>query len=487
MARKHVWFYVTAFLLLLGAVLWATLVMVTVTPAQAAQGDLDPTFGTGGTVITAVVPGHDRINGVALQADGKVVVAGQAKKSPGQNAWRAVVARYNIGGTLDTSFDGDGMVITTFGPFDDAFQADVLIQPDGKIIVGGRAEVSGVGYDFGLMRFNTNGSLDTSFDGDGKATTNITGTRSSDIKALALQSDGKIVAAGTANVAGQTDWAVARYSANGSLDTSFDGDGKLTIAIGAGNAYDEPRAVAVQPDGKIVVAGFTVTSGNDLAIALVRYNADGSLDGTFGIGGIVTTNLGASSESASGLALQPDGKIVVAGSSGSAFLLARYDTGGILDTTFGTGGIVTTPGGGATSLAIQADGKFLVAGSAGGNFALVRYNTGGSLDMTFGIAGISTADFGVSSLARGLAIQGDNKIVLAGDTTSAGSRDFALARYEGGAANTPPQGFAQTVTTTGDAPVDITLTGSDADTGDTLSFIITSRPAAGTCPKVAPR
>ncbi|RNL73939.1 hypothetical protein EBF04_29975 [Streptomyces sp. I6] len=204
----------------------------------------------------------------------------------------------------------------------------------------------------------------------------------------------------------------------------------------------------LQADGKIVAAGFS-TAGGTSDFALARYDTNGTLDAAFGTGGLVTTDFGPGSfDQASGVAVQADGKIVAAGLSDTGglgdFALARYNTNGTLDAAFGTGGLVTTDFGGSTDQAfgvvLQADGKIVAAGSSttGGtdDFALARYDTNGTLDATFGTGGLVTTDFGPGSFdqAFGVAVQADGKIVAAGLSDTGGTDDFALARYENGAA-----------------------------------------------------
>ncbi len=236
------------------------------------------------------------------------------------------------------------------------------------------------------------------------------------------------------------NFALVRYNTNGSLDTSFDTDGKVTTPVVPGNS-DYAYALAIQDDGKIVAAGYT-SDGLDADFALVRYNTDGSLDTSFHTDGIVTTDIGADIDIASAVSIQDDGKIVAGGSSWNGtdddFALVRYNTNGSLDTGFHTDGIVTTDMGTgndlAYALAIQDDGKIVAAGSswngADNDFALIRYNTDGSLDTTFHTDGIVITEVGTDDdVAYALAIQADGKIVAAGSSSNT-SDDFALVRYE---------------------------------------------------------
>jgi uncharacterized delta-60 repeat protein len=346
------------------------------------NGSLDLSFDGDGKVTTNFLAG-DEGRAVGIQGDGKIVVAGSTFLSAGNRHF--AVARYNVDGSLDTSFSEDGKVITDFRSSDDVAYG-LAIQTDGKVIVAGYAVTESL--DFALARYNADGSLDTSFDGDGRATTRFP---SGDARAaaVALQADGRIVAAGhTRLAAAGSDFAVARYNRDGSLDTTFDGDGKATTDFNS--SVDIGDALAIQGDGKIAVGG-TASLSDQLDFALARYNTDGSLDSTFDGDGKVTTDFRSGNDRAFGIALQRDGKIVAAGCAGghcgddspNDFALARYKLDGSLDTIFGGGdGKVTTDFSSDTdrahAVAIQSDGKILAAGIArpaasAGDFALARY------------------------------------------------------------------------------------------------------------------
>ncbi len=241
---------------------------------------------------------------------------------------------------------------------------------------------------------------------------------------------------------GNDDFALVRYTTNGALDLTFGTGGIVTTDFGDGS-YDQGHSVAIQTDGKLVVAGWIVNGGND-DFAVVRYTTNGSLDLTFGTGGIVTTPVGGGFDDAYSVAIQTDGKLVVAGRSRNGtnndFALVRYTTNGALDLTFGIGGIVTTPVGSADdlghSVAIQTDGKLVVAGfsdnDANYDFALVRYTTNGALDLTFGTGGIVTTPVGsYVDYAYSVAIQTDGKLVVAGMSNNGTNGDFAIVRYNG--------------------------------------------------------
>ena len=357
-------------------------------PAQAAPGDLDLSFGTGGKVITDFGPGSNSATAIAIQADGKIVAVG------GSSSGDFALARYNTDGSLDASFGTGGKVTTDIGLFDVAFA--VAIQADGKIVAAGGTAPEGFCCQFALARYNADGSLDVSFGVGGKVTTVFSGD--SRAFAVAIQADGKIVAAGGTDDPFITDFALARYNADGSLDTSFGVGGKVTTDFGG---FDRASGLAVQGDDKIVAVG---AGGPNNDFVLARYNTDGSLDTSFGTGGKVTTDFGGF-DGANGLAIQGDDKIVAAGRGGffTVFALARYNIDGSLDTTFDGDGMVTTQFFGeniesAAGVAIQSNGKIVAVGSVFStfdpSFALARYNTDGSLDTNFGTGGKVTTDFG---------------------------------------------------------------------------------------------
>ncbi len=345
------------------------------------DGSLDLTFGSGGKVTTDFFGNRDVALAVALQPNGKIVAAGYAFDAPGNNIIFAV-ARYNSNGSLDSSFGAGGKV--TGGGTE---ATSILIQPDNKILVGGHTNGSGPPFniDFDLVRLNPDGTLDDTFGSGGKVTTDFFGGEDR-IFALALQPDGLIVAAGAANRFALTaDFAIARYKPNGKLDKSFGTDGKLTTNFNLDN--EEALAVALQSDGKIIAAGRTHVVNASYDSAISRYNSDGTLDSTFGAGGKVTTDFSGGFDIATGVAVQPNGKIIVSGwaqngaNGRSDFGLARYNSNGSLDSNFGSGGRVVTDfdGGDDTpfAMALEFDGKIVVAGLAvvAGvtSFALARY------------------------------------------------------------------------------------------------------------------
>jgi uncharacterized delta-60 repeat protein len=432
----------------------ATVIILTlfssVQMAQAVDGDLDPTFGTGGMVMTDLNHSTDLANAVAVQADGKLVVVGQTYKNNDYSNEDFAVARYNTDGTLDTTFGAGGRVRTDF-PGLAAVPSAVVIQPDGKIVVaGGAFPLFTFLGDFKVVRYNPNGSLDRSFGSGGIVTTNFPqGSYAFDV---ALQPDGKIIAAGTVFVdfnpgeSSDTDFALARYNPDGTPDATFGNGGQVsTDFLGF---EDDAFSVLIQPDGKIVAVG----SANDPAtfydFAAARYLSNGTIDTTFGVAGKVRTDFGDQNfDRARSAALQPDGRIVAAGFAISQnggvqnFAVARYTSNGVLDTTFSRDGKTQIDFGnccqGATKVLLQSDGKIITVGGSNGessedDFLLARLSPRGSLDTTFGVGGKVRTSFGdLNGGANGAALQSDGKIVAVGFQATFSNQwsNFALARY----------------------------------------------------------
>jgi uncharacterized delta-60 repeat protein len=418
--------------------------------AQAVDGDLDPTFGTGGMVTTDLGRSTDIANAVAVQADGKLVVVGQTYKNNDYTGEDFVVTRYNTDGTLDNTFGSRGKVRTDF-PGLAAVPSSVVIQPDGKIVVaGGAFPLFTFLGNFEVVRYNPNGSLDTSFGSGGIVTTTF--PEGSYAFAVALQPDGKIIAGGTVFVdfnpgdMSDTDFALARYNADGSLDTTFGTGG--TVSTDFFGNEDDAFSVLIQPDGKIVAVGSANDPASFYDFAAVRYLANGAVDSTFGTGGKVSTDFGDQNfDQARSAALQTDGKIVAAGFAISQngltqnFAVARYTSNGVLDTTFSRDGKTQIDFGdccqSANRVLLQSDGKIITVGYANtedsdSDFLLARLSPRGSLDTTFGIGGKVRTSFGdLNGGANGAALQSDGKIVAVGFQATFSNQwtNFALARY----------------------------------------------------------
>jgi uncharacterized delta-60 repeat protein len=419
-------------------------------PAHAAAGDLDPSFGKAGQVMTGFGRSTDLANAVAVQADGKLVVVGTTYTDNDFSNEDFAIARYLPDGRLDQGFGVDGRVTTDF-PGLAAVAAAVALQPDGKIVVaGGAFPLFAFGGDFKLARYNPDGTLDAGFGEGGIVTTRFVG--GSFAAAVALQGDGRIVAAGTDYTgfsfddSSDTDFALARYLPDGSPDTSFGIDGQLSTDFAGFD--DDALSVLVQPDGRIVAVGSGKDAVDDFDFAVARYLKNGKLDTSFGTGGRVRTDFGDHGfDRARSAALQADGRIVAAGFAISQdgiawnFALARYDAAGHLDPSFSGDGLRQVSFGSccqsAEAVRVQQDGRIVVAGypdseSSDSDFTLARLNRNGTLDNSFGTGGRVRTSFGnLNGGARGAALQADGRIVAVGFQATATKKEvqFALARY----------------------------------------------------------
>jgi uncharacterized delta-60 repeat protein len=415
----------------------------TCVPASTAAGALDTCFDGDGRVTTRVTTenstGVDLGQAVAVQADGKILAAGVADRDNSNSDSKFAVVRYNKNGSLDTSFDGDGIVITNFVASNLTREEakGIAIQTDGKIVVAGYAELNTNNFAFALVRYNTDGSLDTSFDGDGKAVFDLAGNIDEG-NALVIQPDGKIVVAGDSR-SDRVYPIVARFNPDGSLDNTFDTDGWATF-----DPMNNINAVALASDGKILVAG---NSGIFLSVA--RLNANGSLDTNFGTSGIAKFTADNHFDEAYALAVEANGKILAAGFSQTSqslcAALVRFTSGGAIESSFVNCG--ESPGDMTiNSMALQPDGKIVTAGYGGlfpsQSFQIVRYNTNLSVDGTFNGTGTVRVKFADGNNeeflnASAVAIGRDNKIVAVGatrDNVQATSAKFAAVRIFSGLA-----------------------------------------------------
>ena len=372
-------------------------------------------------------------------------------------------------GDLDVGFNATGIVSTTFTSGSAKAHA-VALQPNGEIIVAGEyCGVSSQNCDFLIERLNTNGSLDKNFNSvnsNGIVTTDYTSDNDY-ARAVALTSAGRIVAAGyTCPIAsGPCAFLLVRYLSNGDYDLTLNNSGTVTTSFGANDA--RAYALALQPDGKVVLGGYSYNGSND-DFTLTRYNTDGSLDYGFGVGGIVTTDFGANDDRINAIALLPDGRVVAAGQSCAAgstscdFALARYNTDGRLDLSLNGTGMVTTPIGSgddeAYGLALQPDAKAILAGRSCNLsvtrcvFALARYNADGTLDTAFNPTGapagtVTTAVGSTVGIAASVALQPDGKILAAGYYNNGLNYDYALVRYTANGVRDLGFGSGGTVTT----------------------------------------
>jgi uncharacterized delta-60 repeat protein len=411
-------------------------------PALASPGDLDTTFGDDGKVTTRFTP-WALARDMAIQADGRIVAVGQA--DGGRHA-RFALARYRRMGNLDTTFGGDGKVTTRFKGGGVAYA--VAIQADAKIVTAG-----GSGGRSALVRYEPDGTLDHSFGGNGKVKTRWA-DGDGGASAVAIQADGKIVTAGgwlsDSCCPSESAFALARYNADGTLDSTFSGNGKVktSFTVDGQIAGGAASGVAIQADGMIVAVGTASCAESCSRFALARFNADGTLDSGFGEDGEVITSLSDGFDEGHAVAIQADGRIVAAGKAGFCceitgdFGVVRYSADGTLDTAFGDDGKVITNftqwDDSIADVAIQADGKLVAAGGAGfagegsgSTFALARYRADGTLDTTFSDNGKVRTRFAPGFHALGgVLLQANGKIVAAGWAFDPAR--LALARYLGG-------------------------------------------------------
>lgn len=410
----------------------ANVVNIAVTcTTPATTGSLDATFGTAGRVTSTMTGGA---TAMALQPNGKVLIVGNSK-----------VQRFNANGTIDQSFGTSGQADFAFTGVVSNSPQGVAVQPDGRIVVVGFVSTNSRD-DCAVARYNPDGTLDRTFGTGGRVIVDFA-SASARGWAVALQPGGEIVVAGQAafprGVSFDNDFALARLSAAGAVEPAFGSGGTTHTNIG-GDA-DWAYGVRIQSDGKIVLAGHAaVDGGSDPDVGLARYNANGTLDTSFGHNdGIVKTDLGMGNvwNEAFDLVIQPDGKIVIAGQGhvggNFQFLLARFTAGGSSDVTFGSSGVSSTPfttqGDVARGLALQSDGKIIVAGRAAflgsSDFGLARYTTSGALDPSFGTGGTVSIDFtGGSDGAEAVAVQSDGKIVAAGFARNGTSTGAGIVR-----------------------------------------------------------
>ena len=403
------------------------LLCVAAGPATAAPGDLDTSFGGDGRVVSTFSESSQG-NAAVVQPDGSIVVAGSFGLSPPVFA----VARWLPDGRPDPAFSGDGQATLPVGG--GASTADgVALQPDGKIVVAGVA-----GDDLALLRLMPDGTPDPAFGTGGLVTTPFAGN-SSAAQAATVLSDGTIVAVGLVSTPFTGSFAIARYAADG------------TLLWQTTTPFAEGRAVAsdvvVQP-GRIVAVG-VVFPPTGSRIALAGYELTGAQDATFGNGGTQDTAFPGGGAGGSGAVLTSGGQILVAGEFGAAeesFALARYTASGQLDTTFQTEGRTTTPFSQGDAGAVDVVQEPCGALAAGGGisaptqlFALAGYGADGTLNAGFGTAGTQIAGFAnAGASASAFALAPGDKLVVAGGTAGSGTPQFAVARFEGSCPPPPP-------------------------------------------------
>lgn len=393
-----------------------------------APGDLDPTFGTGGIVTTTVGPGT-QVSTVIQLSNSKVIAVGTTAVG-GFDA--SVVARYNFNGSLDTTFGSGGITITTI-PGDSITVAAGAMQSSGKILSMGASNAGTL-----IIRYNANGSLDTSFGTNGIVTVPIIPIHNT--ICMSVQQDDKILVGGE-EFPGTTGFFIFRLNSDGTTDTTFGaGTGMVSYLPSA-----QANRIAFQSNGKIIVVGNEFTT---LGIFVARLNIDGTLDATFGGTGIVIINIGVVDDLGISLIIQPNGKIVVVGSTDTVSdefpIVLRLNTDGTLDNSFGTAGILTITqfnggplDGQFLSVGLQTDGKIVAVGTGTTDgfttvdFLVARINTDGTLDNTYGIGGLVLTNLGgsISTTARSVVINQSNNLATVGGCSPCLSTALTLARY----------------------------------------------------------
>ncbi len=382
-------------------------------------------------------------------------------------------------GTLDPSFGDGGVVVLPFGGGDGRA---VAVQPNGQIVVVGKIIIPGSGSAFAVTRLNSNGTIDTAF-GDGGVTATIVGKLPQLLSAVTLQPDGKILAAGQASPVAGDDFAVLRYTANGQLDPTFGSGGVVLTDF---SSVDPARAMALMPDGRVLVAGTTLAADGDMAFA--RYKSDGSLDTSFGAGGKLTVDFRGTPDQARAVAVLPSGKILAAGTSRDPAVsradmaAVRLNTDGSLDTTFANAGRYLSNFGGPGSQSVDAlvldpAGSVVLAGLYGStvpdDFAILRLDASGQPDPTFGVAGLVRTDFSGRSDHAFAVLAQPGALLVAGPSSPVGATStdsrIGVARHlhdggldpsfgDGGKVTTPlPAGFSSSQTAQGAAASDCGL------------------------------
>lgn len=397
----------------------------------AQPGTLDNTFGVGGIAFSPFVAMFSYAHAIALQPDGKILATGHIYMN---GHFRIFVVRYNSDGSFDPSFPD---VVTSINSASEYARA-IAVQDDGKIVVAGHLD--GTNSAFLVIRLTSSGAYDNTFGTAGIVTSDFGASSINETNSMVIQPDGKILIAGWTS-SGDKDIALLRFNSDGSADNTFGVDGKVSTDLN--NAIQEAHEVALQPDGKIIVAGFTFSplSANDVVV--LRYNSNGSLDLSFGTNGVALPVINNDDDAAFSMVLQPDGKIVTAGYTYTNYtyadnLIVRFDSTGNLDASFNGTGVVAANNGNvdhlATGVLLQPDGKIVITGRAFPQFTLdfmlARFNSNGSLDSSFGVDGYTYTpvaledDYILASL-----LQPDGKIVVTGYYTDSGIENFLLARY----------------------------------------------------------
>jgi uncharacterized delta-60 repeat protein len=399
----------------------------------AQDGTLDNSFGTNGKVLTSVSANNDFASQLVVQVDGKIIVGATSYSgTPSYNKSNIALIRYNPNGTIDNTFGTNGIVETKFNNVQCSLSR-MTSQSDGKIVICGES-----GFDFLILRYNSDGSLDNTFGTNGKVTTDFGGADNP--LAMTIQTDGKIIVVGqtsdffAANT--RTKIAIARYNSNGSLDNSFNQTGKIIKHINV-DKDDFPYSVAVQADNKIIIGGEeTALPILEQSTFLIRYNPNGTFDTGFGANGVAIVDRLYTFHK-----ILNDGKILIAGTdrdTATFFKMIRFNSNGLIDNSFGTNGTIATQIGDITFLSggliLQKDGKMVMSGETGSptnsTFNIMRFNPNGSFDNTFGTNGKTLISPILSDEHHSLAAQqADGKLLTLGRSSNGTKYNINIIRF----------------------------------------------------------
>ncbi len=398
----------------------SSLLLVFNTLSLAAKpGVIDTSFSNDGLAFLNIINSNDASGDLAIQDNGKIIAAGSCDISTANPCY--IVARFKGDGSLDTTFASNGVVKTPFTG-DHTYVSAVTLQTDGKIVLAGTSGNEG-NSKITVVRYTADGLLDSTFGSNGIVTTAVFPDTHNWGGDLTIQPDGKILVAGTVHNSTDYDFVLLRYSINGTMDNSFGSSGVKVYDL-AGGDWDFGYALKLQQNGKIIVAGRSGNNADNYDFALARFNDDGTPDSSFGTNGAVVTHLTDGYDRISRLALQPDGKILAVGTrNDSELVLARYKPTGSLDEGFGSKGVVFSDFGQiGHDVILQESGNILVSGAKGGDgfddltAVVVRFTPSGNLDSNFGDDGLYVNSFGgvLGNAGQGLALQHNGRIITTG-------------------------------------------------------------------------
>jgi uncharacterized delta-60 repeat protein len=452
-----------------------------------SAGVLDPTFGNGaGYVTTSTSSGNDYAHSVLIQPNGDIIALGRAETStPSELA----AVRYNPDGSLDTSFGSGGIALASFGS-NFVFGPSAALYPPGTANAGEILQEGSFGNNQILVRYNTSGTLDSTFGTGGEVVNALPINSINPLpQDMVITSTGQIVTLASYYGSVSNQFVLTRYNANGSLDTTFGQGGYVNTTVPGSHFVDGARLLQ-QPNGDLIVTAESSPGGNGGIWNLYRFNANGTPDTSFGNQGVVSTVAPLGPEAA---VLYPnagtpnDGQIVVVGqASNGTMLLARYNPNGSLDTTFGSGGLMQTQISiadvNAAMVTLDASGRILVTGAEGSATEVARFNVNGTADTTFGSGGVVTTTFGTSSYGYAVALYpnagtaNDGKLVVVGKSNNGTKDNVLVARYLGDSAGFAVTGFPSSITagTVGTFTVRATNADGSTNTGYTGTVHFTS-------------